>query len=100
MVNQNVIGLEIAVQDVSQVRRFQSRGDLTNQTDAASGRQRASILQYRAERCALDKLLHDVDGALIGSADVMHRYDSVGVDLGGFGSFDAKSLLQLLACDE
>ncbi|SCE41278.1 hypothetical protein GA0115245_133721, partial [Streptomyces sp. di188] len=73
---QHVVRLDVPVQDARRVRGLQRAEDLQADAGGLARRQRALLLEHRAERAALDEFHHDPRPAL-------DHGDVVDVDHGG-----------------
>jgi hypothetical protein len=74
--DEQIVGLDVAVNDPSVVRCRQPTRNLDCKVDGSANRQRPAIHPL-PERCAFEKLCDDVRGAVVG-ADVVDRHN-VGV---------------------
>jgi hypothetical protein len=93
---EDVLGLEVAVDDAAAVRGVQRRGDLAQQPQRLLGRQPTVPLEPRVEGLALEELHHDVRATVGVVAEVEDLHDAGIGDRGGRARFVEEALHDVL----
>ena len=88
--DEDVLGLQVAVDDAAAVRRGQAAGDLLRVRQGLAQRQRAAA-ERAAQRLAVEQLGDDV-GPPVGGADVVDRDDVRVVERGGGARFQLEAV--------